>query len=87
MIELPVQKSQETPSEQEVSMSVEATANSDRELAMKTIAEMAPDASLQEISEELSILAAIRRGEAAANSGRVISHEEMKRRSAAWTTK
>ena len=42
------------------------------------------DATLEEISEEVAILAAIRRGEADVAAGRVVSHEEVERRSAAW---
>jgi len=68
-------------------MAVETPAVSDKDLAIQTIQRMAQEASLQEISEELAILAAIRRGEAAVDAGRVISHDEIKRRSAAWTTK
>jgi predicted transcriptional regulator len=70
-----------------MSMAVETPAVSDKELAILTIQRMAQESSLQEISEELAILAAIRRGEAAADAGRVISHDEIKRRSVAWTTK
>jgi predicted transcriptional regulator len=47
---------------------------------------MPESATLEEISEELAILAAIRRGEAAADAGRVLTHDELKKRSAAWTT-
>jgi len=68
-------------------MAIETPAVSDKELAIQTIQRMAQESSLQEISEELAILAAIRRGEAAADAGRVISHDEIKRRSVAWTTK
>ena len=68
-------------------MAVEIPVVSDKELAIQTIQRMAQESSLQEISEELAILAAIRRGEAAADAGRVISHDEIKRRSVAWTTK
>jgi len=48
---------------------------------------MPEEVSLQEISEEIAILAAIRRGEAAADAGRVISHEELKRRSETWISR
>ena len=68
-------------------MAVEMPEVSDKELAIQTIQRMSQGTSLQEISEELAILAAIRRGEAAVDAGRVISHDEIKRRSAAWTTK
>jgi predicted transcriptional regulator len=68
-------------------MLTEAAVVSDKEFALQAIQRMPPQTSLQEISEELAILAAIRRGEAAADGGRVIPHDEIKRRSSAWTTK
>ena len=37
--------------------------------------------------EELAILAAIREGQADIEAGRVVSHEEVKRRSASWSKK
>ena len=42
---------------------------------------MPESVTLEEICEELAILAGIRRGEADADAGRVVSHEEVKRRS------
>jgi predicted transcriptional regulator len=68
-------------------MSVAAPPQTDKELALQALRRMPESASLQEISEELAILAAIRRGEAAADGGQVVPHEEVKRRSAEWTTK
>lgn len=66
---------------------MDATVESEKSLAIQAIQCMSQDATLEEIGEELLILAAIRRGEAAADAGRVIAHAEIKRRSAAWTTK
>jgi predicted transcriptional regulator len=66
-------------------MSVEAPPSSDKEIALQALRRMPETASLQEISEELAILAAIRRATAAADAGHVVPHEEVKRRSAAWT--
>jgi predicted transcriptional regulator len=43
--------------------------------------------SNQEICEEIAILAAIRRGEEAAKEGRVVPHDEVKKRLASWTSK
>jgi predicted transcriptional regulator len=60
---------------------------SDKEVVLEALKRMPEAASLEQISEEIAILAAIRRGEAAAEEGRVISHAELKKRSAAWTTK
>jgi predicted transcriptional regulator len=60
---------------------------SDKELVAATLERISPTATLDEIREELAILAAIRKGEAAADAGRTISHEEMERRSAQWISK
>jgi predicted transcriptional regulator len=60
---------------------------SDKEVVREALRRMPEEATLDEISEEIAILAAIRRGEAAANQGRVISHAELEQRSASWTGK
>lgn len=57
---------------------------SDRETAIKVIRGLPEDASLEEIAEELGIFAAIRKGERDADTGRTVSHEEMKRRFRQW---
>jgi predicted transcriptional regulator len=67
-------------------MAVQDAVVSDKQLALEALRRMPEGASLQEISEELAILAAIRRGEAAADAGRFVSHEDVKRRSATWTS-
>ena len=48
---------------------------------------MSDKMSIEEILEELAILAAIQRGEEAADAGKVISHEEMKKRAESWNSK
>jgi predicted transcriptional regulator len=58
-----------------------------KELVLETVREMPDTATIEEILEELAILAGIARGEQAADQGRVISHEEMKRRVESWNTK
>ena len=68
-------------------MSTEAEPRSDKQIALDALRQMPEAASLQEISREIAILAAIRRGEQAAEEGRVLTHEEVKRRSAAWTSR
>jgi predicted transcriptional regulator len=60
---------------------------SEKHLAYRALERMPESATLEQISEELAILAAIRRGERAAEEGRVVSHEEVARRSASWTGK
>jgi predicted transcriptional regulator len=71
----------------EINMIAEIPTLSDKELALQSLRRMSDEASMQEISEEFAILAAIRRGETAADAGRVLTHDEIKRRSATWTTK
>ncbi len=68
-------------------MSPESPTLTDKQLAWEALRRMPESATLQEISEEMAILAAIRAGEAAADAGRVVSHEEVLRRSAEWTSK
>jgi predicted transcriptional regulator len=68
-------------------MSIETAAPSEKQLALEALSRMPESVTLDQISEEMAILAAIRRGESAADGGRVISHEEVVRRSATWTSK
>ena len=68
-------------------MSTEATTFSEKTIALEALQRMPNSVTLEDICEELAILAAIRRGEADAAAGRVVSHEEVKRRSAEWTSK
>jgi predicted transcriptional regulator len=60
---------------------------SGKQMVLDVVQRMSETATLEEISEQIAILAAIRRGEEAADAGRLTSHEEVKQRSAAWTTK
>lgn len=53
---------------------------SDKQRVIDAVVRMSETASLSEISEQVAILAAIRRGEAAADAGRVVPHEEVRRR-------
>jgi predicted transcriptional regulator len=66
-------------------MSVELLAGTDKQIAVSALQRMPESATLDEISEQLAILAAIRRGEAAAEAGRTLTHAEVKQRSATWT--
>ena len=59
---------------------------SDKQRVIEAVQRMAETATLEEISETVAILAAIRRGEAAADAGQVVPHDEVKRRSAVWTS-
>lgn len=60
---------------------------SGKQLVLDALQRMPESATLEEISEEIAILAAIRRAEEDIKAGRVFTHEEVKQRSAAWTTK
>ena len=60
---------------------------SNNEAAIETVRELPDDVSLEDILERIAILAAIRRGEEAADAGGVIPHEEVKKRVASWITK
>ncbi len=53
---------------------------SDKDLVIQVVRELPEDVTLEEISEEIAMLAAIRRGEKAADAGRVLPHEEVKKR-------
>jgi predicted transcriptional regulator len=66
---------------------MELLAGTDKQIAFKALQQMPESATLDEISEEFAILAAIRRGEAAAEAGRTLTHAEVKQRSALWTGK
>ncbi len=70
-------------------MSTDITSLSDKQIALEALRQMPESVTLHEISEEMAILAAIRRGEADADAdaGKLVSHEEVARRSAAWTIK
>ena len=59
----------------------------DKQLVIEAVRELPDEASLDEIAERIAILAAIRKGEQAADAGRVVTHDEMKRRVATWLSK
>ncbi len=60
---------------------------SNKEAASEAIRGLPDEASLEDILEHIATLAAVRRGEAGADAGRVIPHEEVKKRIATWMTK
>ena len=64
-----------------------AAVMSDKQVAADALGRMPESATLRQISEELALLAALRESEADADAGRVSTHDEVVRRSAAWTTK
>jgi predicted transcriptional regulator len=58
-----------------------------KEAVLEVLRQMPDTISLKEISEEIALLAAIQRGEEAADAGNVISHEELKQRFSSWIAK
>jgi predicted transcriptional regulator len=57
-----------------------------KDVVIEAVRRLPEDASLDEISEEIAILAAIRRGEAEADAGQLLPHDEVARRPAPWKT-
>ena len=68
-------------------MTPEAPTLTEKQLALEALRQMPESVTLQRISEEFAILAAIRRGEAATDAGHVLSHEEVKRRAETRTSR
>lgn len=59
----------------------------DKLVAIQTINKLPEDASMEEIAEELQILAAIRKGKADIKAGRVKSHAQVEKMFEAWISK
>ena len=59
----------------------------DKQIALNALDRLPASATLEQMSEELALLATIRRAEAAADCGRVVPHDEVERRSSLWTSK
>jgi predicted transcriptional regulator len=59
----------------------------DKQKVIETVAALPEQTSLDQIAEEIEILAALRRGEDDADAGRVTPHEEVKKLLSSWTAK
>jgi predicted transcriptional regulator len=57
-----------------------------KEAVLEAIKELPDHATYNEILEHVAVLAAIQRGIEAAEAGKVLSHEEVKKRIATWTS-
>jgi predicted transcriptional regulator len=55
-----------------------------KELVIEVVREMPDDATVDEIVEELALLAAIRDGREDIKAGRFLTHDEIKQQVAAW---
>ncbi len=60
---------------------------SDKQMVLERVRQLPEDASVEAISEEVIILAALRRGVEAADAGHTRSHEEVKLLFAAWNAR
>jgi predicted transcriptional regulator len=59
---------------------------SDKQLVLETLQQLPESVSLEQIQEEIALLAAIRRGQAAAQAQRLVEHDKVRERSATWIT-
>jgi predicted transcriptional regulator len=60
---------------------------SDKQVAIKTISNLPENASMEEIAEELQIMAAIRKGKADVKAGRVKPHAQVEKLFETWISK
>ena len=56
----------------------------DKQVALQTISKLSDDASMEEIAEELQIMAAIRKGKVDVKAGRLKSHAQVEKLFEAW---
>ncbi len=59
----------------------------DKEVAIETITNLPENVSMDEIAEQLQIMAAIRKGKEDVTAGRVKSHAEVEKLFEAWISK
>jgi predicted transcriptional regulator len=58
-----------------------------KEAVLEAVRQLPDDAGFEDVLDQIETLAAIRRGEADADAGRVVPHDEVKRRIASWITR
>jgi predicted transcriptional regulator len=59
----------------------------DKETVLALLKKLPDSATLEEIAEEVAVLSGVRRGKKDADAGRIVSHEEVKQRSAQWNSR
>jgi predicted transcriptional regulator len=59
----------------------------DKQFAIKAISNLPEDASIEEIAEELQIMAAIRKGKADVKAGHVKSHARVEKLFETWISR
>jgi predicted transcriptional regulator len=60
---------------------------SNKEMVIDAVRELPEEATLEDILEQIKILAALQQSAQAADAGQVIPHEEVKKRVASWNSK
>ncbi len=60
---------------------------SNKEMVIDAVRELPEEATIQDILEQIQILAALQQSAQAADAGQVIPHEEVKKRIASWNSK
>jgi predicted transcriptional regulator len=60
---------------------------SNKEIVIEAIRQLPEQLSFEEIAEEIAVLAAIHKGERDADAGRMIPHDEVKKRLSSWISK
>lgn len=58
-----------------------------KEAVLEAVRQLPDDAGFEDVLDQIETLAAIHRGEADADAGRVVPHDEVKRRIALWITR
>lgn len=59
----------------------------DKQLVLNAVQEMPDEAVIDEITERIEFIAAVRKGSGQIKQGKVVPHEEVKRRMAEWMPK
>jgi predicted transcriptional regulator len=60
---------------------------SDKEIVIEAVRQLPERVSVDEIADEIAMLAAIRKGERDAAAGRVVSHDDTKKRLEPWVSR
>jgi predicted transcriptional regulator len=59
---------------------------SNKEIVIETIRQLPEHLTIEEIADEIALLAGIRRGLDDIKAGRTVTHDEVKKRLQTWTT-
>ena len=59
----------------------------DKQIVLDAVGQMPDEAAIDEIAERIEFIAAIRKGSEQIRDGKVVSHDEVKRRMTEWLSK